>query len=99
MKKILLCMISILLLVGCQKEYELIFDENSVVNCLNFVYEFEDGTKIYTDYTKKKKKKNNVEITLIEALEQNLLDFDNIKDYEEFKIVKKDESKPLECND
>ncbi len=99
MKKILLCMISILLLVGCQKEYELIFDENSVVNCLNFVYEFEDGTKIYTDYTNIKYKKNNVEITLIEALEQNLLDFDNIKDYEEFKIVKKDESKPLECND
>lgn len=36
---------------------------------------------------------------IIDALNKGLLDFDDIKDYEEFKIVKKDESKPLECND
>ena len=51
MKKIFLCIILIILLTGCQKdeEYELIFDKNSIVNCINFVYEFEDGTRIYTD--------------------------------------------------
>ena len=59
MKKIFLCIILIILLTGCQKEeeYELIFDKNSIVNCLNFVYESEDGTRIYTDYTNIKYKK------------------------------------------
>ena len=43
----------------CQSEegYELIFDKNSIVNCINFVYEFEDGTRIYTDYTNIKHEK------------------------------------------
>ena len=82
-----------------EEEYELIFDKNSIVNCLNFVYEFEDGTRIYTDYTNIKYKKNNIEMSIIDALNKGLLDFDDIKNYEEFKIVKKDESKPLEWND
>lgn len=101
MKKIFLCIILIMLLTGCQKEeeYELIFDKNSIVNCINFVYEFEDGTRIYTDYTNIKYKKNNIEMSIIDALNKGLLDFDDIKNYEEFKIVKKDESRPLECND
>ena len=82
-----------------EEEYELIFDKNSIVNCINFVYEFEDGTRIYTDYTNIKYKKNNIEMSIIDALNKGLLDFDDIKNYEELKIVKKDESKPLECND
>ena len=59
MKKIFLCIILIILLTGCQKEeeYELIFDKNSIVNCIFFVYEFENGTRIYTDYTNIKYKK------------------------------------------
>ena len=101
MKRLFLCIILIGLLSGCQKdeEYELIFDKNSIVNCISFVYEFEDGTKIYTDYTNIKYKKNNIEMSIIDALNKGLLDFDDIKNYEEFKIVKKYESKPLECND
>ena len=101
MKRLFLCIILIGLLSGCQKdeEYELIFDKNSIVNCISFVHEFEDGTRIYTDYTNIKYKKNNIEMSIIDALNKGLLDFDDIKDYEEFKIVKKDESKLLECND
>ena len=43
----------------CQNEegYELIFDKNSIVNCINFVYEFKYGTRIYTDYTNIKHEK------------------------------------------
>ena len=101
MKKLFLCIILIGVLSGCQKdeEYELIFDKNSIVNCISFVHEFEDGTRIYTDYTNIKYKKNNIEMSLTEALEKELLDLDDIKKYEEFKIVKKDDPKPLECND
>jgi len=36
---------------------------------------------------------------IIEALENGLLNIDDIKNYKEFQIFLKDDSKPLECND
>ncbi len=100
MKKILLFITLITLLSGCQKkEYELIFDKDSILNCLSFVYEFEDGTRIYTDYTNIKYKKNDIEMSVTEALEKKILNFEDIKNYEEFKISKKNDPNLLECND
>jgi len=100
MKKFLLLILIIILLGGCQKEkYELIFDKSSILNCISFVYEFEDGTKIYTDYANIKYKNDSIEMSLIEALDKGLLDINDIKKYEEFKVFKKNESKPLNCSD
>ena len=100
MKKILLLFLGIILLSGCQKEeYELFFDEKSILNCTGLVYEFKDGTRVYTDYANVKYKKDNVEMTVTEALEKGLLNINDIKKYEEFKIVKANEDKPLGCID
>jgi len=87
------------IIVFQNEEYELIFDKNSIVNCIGLVYEFEDGTRVYTDYTNIKYKINNIEMPIIEALENGLLNIDDIKNYKEFQIFLKDDSKPLECND
>ena len=99
MKRILLLILAVILISGCQKDnnVELIFDKNSVVNCIFLLYEFEDGTKIYTDYTNIKYKAEKIEIPVIEALENGLLNFDDIKNYKEFKIFSKDDPNPLEC--
>ena len=62
MKKILIFLLVTILFSGCQKEeYELIFDKNSIINCIALVYEFEDGATIYTDYTNIKYRKGNIE--------------------------------------
>jgi len=98
MKKILLLFLGIILLSGCQKEeYELIFDEKSILNCTALVYEFEDGTRVYTDYMIIKYKKDNVEMTVTEALEKGLLNIKDIKKYKQFKIAKSNEDKPFGC--
>ena len=99
MKKMLLLILVIVLLSGCQKneEYELIFDKNSIINCIALVYEFEDGTTIYTDYTNIKYRKGNIEMSITEALDKGLIRFNDIKKYEEFKIFKPNEDKPLSC--
>ena len=100
MKKFLLLFLSIILLSGCQKEeYELVFDEKSILNCTALVYEFKDGTRVYSDYANVKYKKDNVEMTVTEALEKGLLKINDIKKYKEFKIVKSNEDKPLSCFD
>lgn len=97
MKKLLL-ILAVILVSGCQnKEYELIFDKNSIVNCIGLVYEFEDGTRVYTDYTNIKYKANNIEMTVAEALKKGLLKINDIKKYEEFEIVKPNEDKPFGC--
>ena len=100
MKKFLLLFLSIILLSGCQKEeYELVFDEKSILNCTALVYEFKDGTRVYSDYANVKYKKDNVEMTVTEALEKGLLKINDIKKYKEFKIFKSNEDKHWSCFD
>ncbi|MBE6150008.1 MAG: hypothetical protein E7170_04735, partial [Firmicutes bacterium] len=67
MKKILLLFLAIILLSGCQKEdYELTFD--MAMNCYIKVYEFKDGTTVYSIYGDIKYKTSDEEISIQEAL-------------------------------
>ena len=54
MKKFLLLFLVIFLLSGCSKykEYELVIDTNECFNCYKKIYEFSDGTEVYSSCPK-----------------------------------------------
>lgn len=99
MKKVLLLILTIILLVGCQKnkEYELIIDPKSCLNCVRLVYLFEDGTRVYSQYADIRYKTDSIEIPMSEALEKKYIKLSDLEDNENFKIYKQKEDRPLGC--
>lgn len=76
-------------------DYELIVESHTCLNCYNYYYEFEDGTKAYSS-CKFLYKAKNVQIPLEDAIEKELI---TLSDLEKrgFKIVKPNEEKCIEC--
>lgn len=101
MKKVLLLFLGIILLSGCQKneEYELIVDTNWCLNCYKKVYEFKDGTTIYSSCTKITYKTDSIEISIQEALDKKLLTLSDLEKEKGLMIFKSNEDKPLSCSD
>jgi len=96
MKKILLLFLAIILLSGCQnEEYELTFD--MAMNCYVKVYEFKDGTTVYSIYDDIKYKTSNEEISIQEALDKKKIDLSDLKENNNFKIYKQNEEKCPSC--
>ena len=97
MKKILLLFLGIILLSGCQKneEYELTFD--MAMNCYVKVYEFKDGTTVYSIYGDIKYKTSNEEISIQEALDKKKIDLADLEENNNFKIYKQNEEKCPDC--
>lgn len=93
MKKILLLILTITLLSGCLKneEYELVIDPKSCLNCVRLVYIFEDGTRVYSQYSDIKYKTDSMEIPISEALEKEYITLSDLEDNDSFKIYKKNE--------
>ena len=94
MKKAIFLTSIAFLLVGCQNNsfdktdnYELVINEKSCMNCYAKIYEFEDGTKVYNSCTDITYKTEDGEISLYDALEQNLLTASDLEK-EGFKIIK-----------
>lgn len=95
MKKAIFLTSIAFLLVGCQNNnfdktdnYELVINENSCMNCYKKIYEFDDGTKVYSSCTEITYKTENGEISLYDALEQNLLTASDLEKEQIFKIFK-----------
>ncbi len=99
MKKILLLFLGIILVSGCQKkeEYELTFD--MAMKCYVKVYEFKDGTTVYSIYDDIKYKTSYEEISIQEALDKKLLTLADLENVEGLKIYKSNENKPVGCSD
>lgn len=96
MKKILLLFLAIILLSGCQKEdYELTFD--MAMNCYVKVYEFKDGTTVYSIYDDIKYKTSDEEISIQEALNKKKIKLSDLKENSNFKIYKQNEEKCPSC--
>lgn len=76
--------------------YELIFDLKTCLNCYKKIYEFEDGTKIYSSCNVKYKSQN-VEISLSDALNSNILTLADLEREQGLIIVKPSDDKPLGC--
>ena len=93
MKKILLLFLAIILLSGCQKneKYELIFEPKSLMNCYNFIYEFSDGTKVYSYYENIKYKTENTEISIKDALKDKKIKLSDLEENGNFRIVRSGE--------
>lgn len=84
---------------GKNERYELITDLNSCINCYKKLYEFEDGTRVYTSCLNIKYKTKNMEISIQEALDKKLLTLSDLIDVQYLKIVEPNEDKPLSCFD
>ena len=100
MKKILLLFLAIILLSGCQKneQYELVTDTSLCYNCYKKVYEFKDGTTVYSACPKITYKTDSIEISIQEALDKKLLKLSDLEDIKGFKIYKSNENKPVSCS-
>lgn len=99
MKKFLLLSLTIILLSGCQKneEYELVTDTSLCYNCYKKVYESKDGTTVYSSCPNITYKNNEIEISIQEALDKNLLKLSDLENVKGLKIYKSNEDKPLSC--
>lgn len=97
MKKILLLFLGIILLSGCQKneEYELTFD--MAMKCYVKVYEFKDGTTVYSIYDDIKYKTSDEEISIQEALDKKKIKLSDLESNSNFKIYKQNEEKCPSC--
>ena len=82
--------------VGKTYNFELIFESDTCLNCYNYFYEFEDGTKAYSSCRFVYKSKN-LEIPLEEAIEKELITLSDLERHSGFKIVRSDEEKCIEC--
>lgn len=94
MKKIIVLILGIFLLIGCQKNdnYELIYED--AMNCYVLVYEFKDGTKVYSSYSKITYKTDDMEITIKEALDKKLITLSDIENNDVFNITDKNPNFP-----
>lgn len=101
MKKILLLFLAIILLSGCQKneQYELVTDTSLCYNCYKKVYEFKDGTTVYSSCPKITYKTDDTEISIQEALDKKLLTLSDLENVKGLNIYKSNEDKPLSCID
>lgn len=99
MKKFLLLFLVVFLLSGCSKykEYELVIDTNECLNCYKKIYEFSDGTEVYSSCPKITYKTKKTEISIKEALDKKLLTLSDLKKEDGFKIFKSKEDKILSC--
>lgn len=99
MKKFLLLFLVVFLLSGCSKykEYELVIDTNECLNCYKKIYEFSDGTEVYSSCPKITYKTKNNEISIKEALDKKLLTLSDLEKEDGFKIFKSKEDKILSC--
>jgi len=83
-KNILLLSIFIIFisLIGCKSErlnYTLVFSKEKSINNYAKIYQFEDGSKIYSEFSNIYFRKNENEmINLSSALEQSLITIDDI---------------------
>lgn len=89
MKKLLLFLV-VFSLSGCSKykEYELVIDINECFNCYKKIYEFSDGTEVYSSCPKITYKTKKTEISIKEALDKKLLTLSDLKKEDGFKIFK-----------
>lgn len=89
MKKLLLFLV-VFSLSGCSKykEYELVIDTNECFNCYKKIYEFSDGTEVYSSCPKITYKTKKTEISIKEALDKKLLTLSDLKKEDGFKIFK-----------
>ena len=101
MRKILLLFLAIILVSGCQKneEYGLITDTSLCYNCYRKVYEFEDGTTVYSSCPKITYKTDEIEISIQDALDKKLITLSDLENEKGLKIFKPNEDKPLTCID
>ncbi len=88
MKTIVLLLV-VFILVGCGREkYELVFEPNSAMNCYVLVYQFTDGTKVYSSFSNIKYKTKDSETSIQDALINKKISLSDIKDNPNLKIVK-----------
>lgn len=101
MKKILLLILTVILLSGCQKNenYELIIDTSLCYNCYKKVYEFKDGTTVYSSCPNITYKTDDTEISIQEALDKKFLTLSDLEEVKGLKIYKSNENKPVSCSD
>ena len=99
MKKILLLLLSLLLLNGCQKNdnYKLMVDSNSMLKCFKLIYTFDDGTRVYSMYEDIKYKTDNMEIPISEAIEKKYIKLSDLENNDNFKIYKFNETVCPSC--
>lgn len=90
MKKFLLLFLVVFLLSGCSKykEYELVIDTNECLNCYKKIYEFSDGTEVYSSCPKITYKTKKTEISIKEALDNENIKLSDLENNNNFKIVR-----------
>lgn len=58
------------------------------MNCYNFIYEFNDETKVYSYYEVIKYKTENTELSIKDALKDKKIKLSNLEENSNFRIVR-----------